>query len=101
MSVATTQHLNYRGQEFKTCAHFAAYISDTPVNLKQCQGHQTYHDNVDSNQGYNRAKFERSCFNGVQVKANVFFFFPNEETCQLSPFNMCKHKKQWYMFIIY
>ena len=30
---------------------FAVYISDTPVTLKQSQGHQTYHDNVDPKQG--------------------------------------------------
>ena len=27
--------------------HFAVYISDTPVTLKQSQGHQTYNDNVE------------------------------------------------------
>ena len=36
---------------------FAVIISDTPVTLKQSQGHQTYNDNVDSKQGYNHAKF--------------------------------------------
>ena len=44
---------------------FAVYISDTSVTLKQSKGHQTYNDNVDPKQGYNRAKFERSCFNSV------------------------------------
>ena len=53
---------------------FAVYISDTPVTLKQSQGHQTYNDNVDPKQGYNHAKFERSCFNGVQKKPTCFFF---------------------------
>ena len=53
---------------------FAVYISDKPVTLKR-QGHQTYNDNVDPKQGYNHAKFERSCFNGVREKANVNFFF--------------------------
>ena len=43
---------------------FAVIISDTPVTLKQSQGHQTYNDNVDPNQGYYE-KFERSCFTGV------------------------------------
>ena len=50
---------------------FAVFISDTPVTLKQSQGHQTYHDNVDPEQGYNHAKFERSCLNGFQEKANI------------------------------
>ena len=36
---------------------FAVIISDTPVTLKQSQGHQTYNVNVDSKQGYNHAKF--------------------------------------------
>ena len=39
---------------------FAVYISDISVTLKQSHGHQTYNDNVDPKQGYNRAKFERS-----------------------------------------
>ena len=37
--IATTQRLNYRGQESET--QFAVYISDTRVTLKQTQGHQT------------------------------------------------------------
>ena len=31
---------------------FALYICDTPVALKQSQGHQTYNDKADPNQGY-------------------------------------------------
>ena len=31
---------------------FAVSISDTPVTVKQNQGHQTYNDNVDPKQGY-------------------------------------------------
>ena len=49
---------------------FAVYISDTTVTLKQSQGHQTLNDNVDPKQGYNHAKFERSCFNGLREKAS-------------------------------
>ena len=41
---------------------FAIYISDTPVNLKQSQGHQTWNDNENPKQVYNRAKFQRSCY---------------------------------------
>ena len=52
---------------------FAVYISDKPVTLKR-QGHQTYNDNVDPKQGYNHAKFERSCFTGVQENVNARFF---------------------------
>ena len=90
MYVATIQCFNYRGQ-------FAVYISNTPVTLKQSQGPQTKNDNIDPKQGYTHAKFERSCFNGVQEKSNVkgFFFFPNEEVCQSSPLNMYGTKKYW------
>ena len=47
------------------------FISDIPVTLKQSQGHQSYNDNVDPNQGYYHAKFERSRLNGVWEKANI------------------------------
>ena len=56
---------------------FTAYISDTPVTLKQ--GHQTYTDNLDPKQDYNHAKFERSCLNGIWEKQMLKFFFSNEE----------------------
>ena len=71
---------------------FALYISDTSVTLKQSQGHQTYDENVDSQQGYNHAKFERSHFNSVQENGNVEFF-SNKEISQSSPLNMCENKK--------
>ena len=32
-------------------------------------GNQTYTDNADPKQGYNHAKFERSCFNGAWEKS--------------------------------
>ena len=64
------QYLNYRGQESKT-RNLRFIFSDIPLTLKQCQGHQTYDDNVDPKQTNNHAKFERSCFNGVREKANV------------------------------
>ena len=32
-------HLNYRGQRIQN-TQFALYISDTPVTMKQSQGHQ-------------------------------------------------------------
>ena len=49
---------------------FAVYNSDTTVTLKQGQGHQTWCELVDPKQGYNIAKYEKSCFNSVHVKAN-------------------------------
>ena len=39
--------------------YIAVYISDTPVTLKQSQGHQTLNDNVEPKEGYNHAKFEK------------------------------------------
>ena len=54
---------------------FAVYISDTPVTLKQSQGHQAWNENVDLKQGYNHAKFERSCFNSVRKKRQHFKVF--------------------------
>ena len=50
---------------------FAVYIFDTPVTLKQGQGHETYNDNVDPKQGYSHTKLVTSCFDGVWEKANV------------------------------
>ena len=43
------------------------------MTLKQRQGHQTYNENVDPEQGYNQAK--RSHFNSVQEKGNAKSFF--------------------------
>ena len=77
---------------------FTVNISDTPVTLIHSQGQQSYNENVDPEQGYNHAKFERVCFNGVQEKANIKeFLFSNKDMCELSPSNMCKNKKQWYI----
>ena len=58
---------------------FAIYILDKPVTLKQGQGHQIYKGSIDPKHGYDHVKFERSCFNGVQAKANVKDFFSNEK----------------------
>ena len=71
---------------------FAVYISDTPGTWKQSLGHKPYNDNVNPKQGYNHAKFQRPCLNGVREKANVIIFL-NEKICQLSPLNMCENKK--------
>ena len=69
------QRLNYSRQENKqTNKTFAVYVSDTRVTLKQGQGSQALHVNVDLDRGYNHAKFDRSRFNGVQDKANVGAF---------------------------
>ena len=50
-------------------------ISDTPVTLKQSQGHQTCNEYVDLEHDYEYANFERSRFYSVQEKDNVFWVF--------------------------
>ena len=51
MHVATIQPSNKNRQESKQESKknnlFAVYNSDTPLNFKQGQGHQTYNENVD------------------------------------------------------
>ena len=75
--VATIQRLNYREQETKTRnLQFIFLTLRHLVILKQDQGHQTYNDNVDPKKGYNHAKFDWSCFNGVREKRNVKGLFP-------------------------
>ena len=49
------------------------------MTLKQSQGHQTYNENVDPEQGYNHAKFEWSRFNSVKEKGSIQDFFLNKE----------------------
>ena len=66
-----------------------------PVTLKQGQSHDAYTDNVDPEQGYYNAMFERSCCNGVQEKANIIFFFSNEAICQSSPVSVCESGINW------
>ena len=63
MYIRTIQHLNYGGQESKK--QFAVYDSDTPVTLKQSQGHQKWYELVDPKQGYNNAKFGKPYSNSV------------------------------------
>ena len=51
----------------------AAYISDTPVTLKQ--SHQTYDDNLDSNHHHHRQSFN------YQGNHPVFSIFPRSPLC--------------------
>ena len=44
---------------------FAVYNSDTPMPLRQGQGHQTWYALVDPKQGYNNAMFKKPCLNSV------------------------------------
>ena len=64
---------------------FAVYISDTPVTLKESQGHQTYNENVHPKQGYNNAKLERPALDSVYQKANVKDFVKSENMSIISP----------------
>ena len=54
---------------------FAVYVSETPVTLEQSKGQRAYDENVDPEEGYNRAKFERYRFNSLREKGNVKGFF--------------------------
>ena len=57
MSVTTKQDLNsFSGQDFFLNA---VYVSDTPMTLKQDQGHQTWHESVDPVQSDHHAQFKR------------------------------------------
>ena len=48
----------------------AVYDSDTPVTLKQDQGHQTRYEFEDPKQGFNNAKFEKPGVNGAHERSN-------------------------------
>ena len=80
------QHLNHTGHEFKK---IAVYVFNTHVTLKQGESHQIWYDYVDSKQGSNHAKFERSSFNSVREKANVKFWSV-EEIYRLFLLNTCE-----------
>ena len=61
------------------------FDSDTPVTLKQGQGHQTWYELVESKQGYNNAKFEKSCLNSVCERANDEVFVQSENISKCLP----------------
>ena len=64
------------------------------MTFKQCQGHQTYNENVDPEQGYTHAKFEKSCINSVQEKSSVTFFFQTMKSSLIS----AKIKSKTYIY---
>ena len=86
MYVRTIQRLNYGGQESKE--QCAVYDSDTPVTLKQSQGHQTWFELVDPEQGYDNAKFKKKPHLTVSVKKPTIKVLSNQETCKLPSLNM-------------
>ena len=53
---------------------FAVCTSDTPVTLKQRQGHQTQYESVDLMQGDNLANVERAHLTSVRDKADAKVF---------------------------
>ena len=53
-------------------------MTDTPVTLKQGQGHQTRYESVDPTKCYNNAKFQKPHLSSLPERANdksfwVFF----------------------------
>ena len=76
---------------------FAVYISDTPVTLKQSQGHQAWNENVDLKQGYNHAKFERSCFNSVGKKSQHFKKNFKGDNMSIISLEHVHNHTQWYV----
>ena len=87
--VRTMHRLNHGGQE--SIKQFVVCDSDTPVTLKQGQGHQTCYEMLFPKH-YHNAKIEMPCFNSVYERANDQVS-TNQETCQLSPLNMCYSEK--------
>ena len=72
MRVATIQCFNYSGQEFEgKKKDFPVCDADTPVILKQGQGHQTNVLTGRPKQSYNHAKFEKSSLKSVHEKGNI------------------------------
>ena len=66
----TTRRANAQTTRIRTAVEskkqFAVCDSDTPpVNLKQGQGHQTWYELEDPEQGYNNTKIEKTSLNSV------------------------------------
>ena len=76
------QCLNYSGQESKK--QIVVYDSDTPVTLKQDQGHQTWSELVNPKQGYHNAKFENHHSNSILEKVNDKVFVKSGNTSIIS-----------------
>ena len=66
-----------------------------PWPFIQGLGHQNYNNNIEPEQGYNQARFERSPFQWCLRKGQPLFF--NDEICQLSPLNACAGRIKWYV----
>ena len=105
MSAATTQHWNYSGQKSEekknthTHSHNMQFCSWRTWPWNKVKVISPRATNVDREQGYNLAKFERSLFHDVWEKTNVKIFFSYEKIRHLSPLNAyeTKRKKKCYI----
>ena len=86
----------YSAQESKISTQFAVYGSNTPLILKQSQGHQTWHVSLDPHQGYNHAKFEIPLRNSAWEKANAKVLVKSGIMSFIS-FESCKSQNLWYV----
>ena len=69
----------------------------TPVTLKQAQGHQTWHELVDSMQVYDHATFERPPLKGVRKKkSNMKVFLQLGNVSIISLEYTRRSKIAWY-----
>ena len=79
----------------KNPPQYAVYPCDTPITLKQCQGHQAWNRLIDPEQGCNHAKFERPHINSVCEKTNMKVFLSQQERSMISlEYNAKKKKKK-------
>ena len=86
--------LNYSGWESKNNLQFMILTHLWP--WKRSRSSNLY-KLVDPKQGNHNAKFEKPHLNSVCEKKPIIKFLSNRETCQLSPLNMCKSQKLWYI----
>ena len=68
-----------------------SYDSDTPLALKQGQGHETWYKLEALKQSGSDARFEKSW--RVTVKKPTIKFLPNQEARQLSPLILYESQK--------
>ena len=91
--------LNYSWQESKKRIHINTMQSIflTPLWLwKQSQKSSTLKENVDPEQGYNHAKFERYCLNSDQKKKRQFqSFFQMRNYVNYPPWTCVKKWQSW------
>ena len=73
---------------FLNCSLWFWHTSDLEIG----QGHQTWYELLDPEQGYDHANFQRPPLNSVHQKANIKVNV-QAKTWQLSLFNMCKSEK--------